>query len=122
MIGDEAKLHLAPLRAIPGVVEVIPVLPPYKLASNEAQPEPTVVDVGGVKIGGGHLAMIAGPCAVENPAADGPRSRLRSARAGANLLRGGAFKPRTSPYAYQGMGEEGLKILRETGQSMACRS
>jgi 3-deoxy-7-phosphoheptulonate synthase len=114
VIGDEAKLHLAPLRAIPGVAEVIPVLPPYKLASNEAQPEPTVVDVSGVKIGGDHLAMIAGPCAVENPQRmDEIAGSVRAA--GANLLRGGAFKPRTSPYAYQGMGEEGLKILRDTG-------
>jgi 3-deoxy-7-phosphoheptulonate synthase len=115
VIGDEAKAHVAPLRAIPGVVEVIPVLPPYKLASIEAQPEPTIVDVGGVKIGGGNLAMIAGPCAVENPERmDRIAASVR--KSGANLLRGGAFKPRTSPYAYQGMGEEGLKILRETGQ------
>ena len=98
------------------MVEVIPVLPPYKLASIEAQPEPTVVDVGGVKIGGGNLAMIAGPCAVENPDPNGSHRGVRSASRAPNLLRGGAFKPRTSPYAYQGMGEEGLKILRETGQ------
>ncbi len=114
VIGDEATLHVLPLRAIPGVADVIPVLPPYKLASNEAQPEPTVVDVAGVKIGGGNLAMIAGPCAVEQ--AD-RMDRIAAAvrAAGANLLRGGAFKPRTSPYAYQGMGPEGLKILRAAG-------
>jgi len=114
VIGDEAKLQAAPLRAIPGVADVIPVLPPYKLASIEAQREPTVVDVCGVKIGDGHLAMIAGPCAVEG--ADRMDSIAAAVRAaGANILRGGAFKPRTSPYAYQGMGEEGLKILRDTG-------
>ena len=67
VIGDEAKAHAAPISAIPGVAEVIPVLPPYKLASKESQKEPTVVDVAGVKIGGGNLAMIAGPCAVEAP-------------------------------------------------------
>ncbi len=114
VIGDEAKLMVAPIRAISGVAEVIPVLPPYKLASIEAQREPTVVMVGTVKIGGGHLAMIAGPCAVEGAdRMDAIAGAIRAA--GANILRGGAFKPRTSPYAYQGMGEEGLKILRDTG-------
>ena len=115
VIGDESKLQGSPLRAIPGVADVIPVLPPYKLASLEAHPAPTVVEVAGVKIGGGHLAMIAGPCAVEDAARmDAIAGDIR--KAGANLLRGGAYKPRTSPYAYQGMGEEGLKILRDAGQ------
>jgi len=114
VIGDEQKISAEPLRAIPGVQDVIPVLPPYKLASREAHPQPSIVDVAGVKIGGSHLAMIAGPCAVED------RERMESIasavrEAGANLLRGGAFKPRTSPYAYQGMGEAGLKLLREVG-------
>ncbi len=114
VIGDEAKIHASPISAIPGVAEVIPVLPPYKIASKESQPGPTVVDVAGVKIGGGHLAMIAGPCAVES--ADRMDAIAKAiVAAGANILRGGAFKPRTSPYAYQGMGEEGLKILRDTG-------
>jgi len=102
------------LRAIPGVHDVIPVLPPYKLASREAHPLPSVIDVAGVKIGGGNLAMVAGPCAVEDPERmDAIGSAVKAA--GANILRGGAFKPRTSPYAYQGMGEPGLKLLRETG-------
>ncbi len=114
VIGDEDKLQVEPLQAIPGVAQVVPVLPPYKLASIEAHPQPTVVDVAGVKIGGGNLAMIAGPCAVESyERLDAIAAAVR--KAGANLLRGGAFKPRTSPYAYQGMGEEGLKILREVG-------
>lgn len=114
VIGDEARLQSAPLEAIPGVARVVPILPPFKLASSEAQPEPTIVNVRGVKIGGGHLAMIAGPCAIES--AERMDDIARSVRAaGANLLRGGAFKPRTSPYAYQGMGEEGLKILRDVG-------
>lgn len=114
VIGDEAKLHVSPLQAIPGVAEVIPVLPPYKLASSEAHPQPTVVDVAGVKVGGGHLAMIAGPCAIEGLERLDQIAESISA-AGANILRGGAYKPRTSPYAYQGMGEEGLKILRQVG-------
>ena len=114
VIGDEAQLQVAPLQAIPGVAEVIPVLPPYKLASNEAHPEPSVVDVAGVKIGGGSLAMIAGPCAIEGAERLDAIAKEVS-KAGANILRGGAYKPRTSPYAYQGMGEEGLKILRDVG-------
>ncbi|MFO0820177.1 MAG: 3-deoxy-7-phosphoheptulonate synthase [Pirellulales bacterium] len=117
VIGDEQKLQQEPLRAIPGVIDVIPVLPPYKLASREAHPQSSVIDVSGVKIGGGALAMIAGPCAVEEP-----ERMLNIARAvkaaGANIYRGGAFKPRTSPYAFQGQGEEGLKILRDTGREV----
>jgi 3-deoxy-7-phosphoheptulonate synthase len=114
VIGDEQKIIAEPLRAIPGVCDVIPVLPPYKLASCEAHPQPSIVDVAGVRIGGGHLAMIAGPCAVEErERMDAIGSAVKEA--GANILRGGAFKPRTSPYAFQGMGEEGLKLLRETG-------
>ncbi len=114
VIGDKSQLQPGPFQAIPGVADVISVLPPYKLASIDAHPEPSVVDVTGVKIGGGNLAMIAGPCAVESAERmDAIAAAVRAA--GANILRGGAFKPRTSPYAYQGMGEEGLKILRDTG-------
>ncbi len=114
IIGDEDKLRAEPLLAIPGVQEVIPVLPPYKIASLEAHPQPSIIDVSGVKIGGPHLALIAGPCAVEG------KDRMRAIAAdvkaaGANIFRGGAFKPRTSPYSFQGQGEEGLKILRDTG-------
>ncbi len=112
IIGDEEKLRAEPLHAIPGVAQVIPVLPPYKLASREAHPEPSVIDVSGVNIGGGHLGMIAGPCSVED------RDRMfriaeHVCESGANIFRGGAFKPRTSPYAFQGLGEAGLKILRD---------
>jgi 3-deoxy-7-phosphoheptulonate synthase len=114
VIGDEQKLQTEPLAAIPGVAQVIPVLPPYKLASIEAHPQATIVDVSGVKVGGGYLAMIAGPCAIEGyERLDAIASEVRAA--GANILRGGAFKPRTSPYAFQGMAEEGLKILRDVG-------
>ncbi|MDX1944194.1 MAG: 3-deoxy-7-phosphoheptulonate synthase [Pirellulaceae bacterium] len=114
VIGDEQKIGAEPLRAIPGVQDVVPVLPPYKLASREAHPQPSIVNVAGVKIGGGNLAMIAGPCAVEEPERmDSIAASIKSA--GANILRGGAYKPRTSPYAFQGLGEDGLKILRETG-------
>ncbi|HEY2895111.1 MAG TPA: 3-deoxy-7-phosphoheptulonate synthase [Pirellulales bacterium] len=115
VIGDESQFEPAQFQVLPGVTEVIRVLPAYKLASNEAHPEPSVVDIAGVKVGGGNLAMIAGPCAIEGAQRlDAIAAQVRAA--GANILRGGAFKPRTSPYAYQGMGEEGLKILRDVGQ------
>ena len=115
IIGDEDKTREQPLQAIPGVAEVIPVLPPFKLASRDAHPQASIVDVSGVKIGGGNLAMIAGPCSVEEP---DRMERIAAAikASGANILRGGAYKPRTSPYAFQGMGEEGLRVLRDTGK------
>ena len=114
IIGDEDKVREAPLRAISGVSDVVPVLPAYKLASRDAHPQDSVVQVGTTKIGGGNLAMIAGPCSVEEP--DRMDRIAKAVKAsGANLFRGGAFKPRTSPYAFQGLGEDGLKILRETG-------
>ncbi len=114
VIGDESKVHVDSLRSITGVQEVVPVLPPYKLASKEAHPLPSIIDCAGVKIGGGHLAMIAGPCAVEEP--ERMDTIAKSVKAsGANIFRGGAYKPRTSPYAFQGSGEDGLKILREVG-------
>jgi len=114
LIGDESKVSPETLSAIPGVSQVIPVLPPYPLASREAHPVASVIDVSGVKIGGGHLGMIAGPCSVED------RDRMMRiaesvCQTGANLFRGGAYKPRTSPYAFQGLGEPGLQILREVG-------
>jgi 3-deoxy-7-phosphoheptulonate synthase len=118
VIGDEEKIQSAPLTAIPGVEEAVPVMPAYKLASREAHPQPTVVEIGSgkavTKIGGGHFGMIAGPCAVESAERlDEIAGAIKAA--GANVLRGGAFKPRTSPYAFQGLGEEGLKILRQVG-------
>jgi len=116
IIGDEQQLTAQPLRAIPGVAEVVPVLQPYKLASLDAHPEPSVVNVSGVRIGGGHLGMIAGPCSVEDPDRMHRIAELVR-QSGANLFRGGAFKPRTSPYAFQGMGEAGLKLLREVGDA-----
>jgi 3-deoxy-7-phosphoheptulonate synthase len=118
VIGDEDQARVEPLRAIPGVQDVLPVLPPYKLASLEAHPHASIVDVAGVAVGGGNLVMIAGPCAVESA------ERMEAIggavkQAGANILRGGAFKPRTSPYSFQGLGEEGLRILRDVGDRYA---
>jgi 3-deoxy-7-phosphoheptulonate synthase len=104
------------LQAIAGVEQVVPILKPFKLASREFHQDDTVIEVRGVKIGGGHLAMIAGPCAIESePLLMEIAAKVKEA--GANILRGGAFKPRTSPYSFQGLGEEGLKILRAAGDA-----
>ncbi|MDP4008613.1 MAG: 3-deoxy-7-phosphoheptulonate synthase [Candidatus Peregrinibacteria bacterium] len=114
IIGDERILDINHIKAFPGVSNVMAVLQPFKLASIETKSEPTIVKVGKVEIGGGTIAMIAGPCAVESfEQVDAAAKAVKSA--GANILRGGAFKPRTSPYGFQGLGEEGLKILREIG-------
>jgi 3-deoxy-7-phosphoheptulonate synthase len=114
VIGDENKLLAEPLLAIPGVEQAFPILKPYKLASREFNKRDSVVVVGTVKIGGGAMAMIAGPCAIESYAVLDEIAGLIK-KAGANILRGGAFKPRTSPYSFQGLGEDGLKILRDVG-------
>src|SRR5690606_1270615 len=107
VIGDEKKLQAEALAAIPGVEQVLPILKPFKLASREFHKEDTIVQVGTVKIGGGYLGMVAGPCAVESyEVLDAIAAEVKVA--GANILRGGAFKPRTSPYNFQGLGEEGL--------------
>ena len=118
VIGEEDQLRNAPLRAIAGVEDVMSILKPFKLASREFQEEDSVFDLGfGIKVGGGSLMMIAGPCAIE-----GEEILLEIATAvkaaGANVLRGGAFKPRTSPYSFQGLGEEGLKMLRAVGNEL----
>lgn len=115
-IGEENPILPEQLLTIDGVESVLPIMKPYKLASRDFKPEPTQVSVGSVKIGAGAYAFIAGPCAVENR--DFCFEIARNVKAsGANMLRGGAFKPRTSPYSFQGLGEEGLKILRDCGDA-----
>ncbi len=108
--GNRGAVDRGAFENLPGVTEVIPVSAPYKLVSREAKRENTVVSVGGVKVGGERLAVAAGPCAIESEARALEIGRLVR-DAGANLYRGGAFKPRTSPYSFQGLGAEGLKIL-----------
>lgn len=115
VIGDEQLLQAEPLQAIDGVEQVLPILKPYKLASREFHQQDTLIEIKGVRVGRGHLAMIAGPCAIESEAVLVEIAE-KTRDAGANILRGGAFKPRTSPYSFQGLGEEGLKILQATGQ------
>src|SRR3989338_3214476 len=113
VIGEESKLQVQPLEVFPGVEKVMPILKPYKLASREFKPENSEFSMDhGVKVGGNKIVVMAGPCSVE-----GPEMLVRIAKqvkkAGATFLRGGAFKPRTSPYRFQGLGEEGLKYLRQ---------
>jgi 3-deoxy-7-phosphoheptulonate synthase len=111
-IGDEAILRSLPLEAIPGVEKVLPILKPFKLASWEFRKEKTVITVGSQTIGGKRIAVMAGPCAVENKTLLIEIAK-EVQNAGANFIRGGAFKPRTSPYAFQGLEEEGLRFLAE---------
>jgi 3-deoxy-7-phosphoheptulonate synthase len=115
--GNQGVVEPALFENLPGVLEVIPVSHPYKLVSREAKPESSIVMVSGVPVGGDNFAVVAGPCAVETP-----EQTLTIARhvrgAGAQILRGGAFKPRTSPYTFQGLGEAGLAILRDVGREV----
>ncbi len=112
VIGEEDILRVQPLEAFPGVEKVMPILKPYKLVSREFKKEDSVINVRGIKIGGKKIVVMAGPCSVENlktllSIADSVKE------AGAVILRGGAFKPRTSPYSFQGLGEKGLEYLKE---------
>ena len=112
VIGDKARMGSLPIDAMDGVEKTVEISKSYKLASREFHPQSTIVDVDGVKIGGGNLVVMAGPCAVES------REQLFEAadivkKSGAQFLRGGAYKPRTSPYSFQGLEETGLRYLAE---------
>jgi 3-deoxy-7-phosphoheptulonate synthase len=110
-VGDErGKDQLQALESMSGVENVIPILKAYKLASREVKPTPSIIEVGGVPIGGKTIVVMAGPCSVENREQICQTAKLVK-KAGANFLRGGAFKPRSSPYSFQGLEEEGLKLL-----------
>ncbi|KAF1084267.1 Phospho-2-dehydro-3-deoxyheptonate aldolase [Sporotomaculum syntrophicum] len=113
-VGDRRPVEPAELESMPGVEKVLRIMKPYKLVSREVQETDTIIKIGGLEIGGKKLTVIAGPCAVES------REQLLSAaqavrRSGANVLRGGAYKPRTSPYSFQGLEKEGLRLLAEVG-------
>jgi len=117
-VGDESRLEGISLLSIPGVDAVHPVMRPYKLASRDFAADPTRIPLGGIQIGGPEIMVIAGPCSVEGH--DMLKATAEATKAhGARALRGGAFKPRTSPYSFRGLGEEGLEILsqvrKETG-------
>jgi 3-deoxy-7-phosphoheptulonate synthase len=109
-IGEKRDEFRQSLESGPGVAEVVPILAPYKVASREVKAEPTIIRVGSLTVGNCHVGMIAGPCSVESEEQTLATARAVKA-AGATALRGGAFKPRTSPYSFQGMKEDGLKIL-----------
>ena len=120
IIGDKKKIANLEMEMMDGVEKTVRITEKYKIVSREFDPADTVIDVDGVKIGGKELIIMAGPCSVEN------REQLfESARAvkkcGAKILRGGAFKPRTSPYDFQGLGEEGLKLLREAADEFGLK-
>ena len=123
LVGDTAAIDADLISALDIVEDVKRVQEPYKHANREFHPEATVVSVGGVQIGGGTLTLIAGPCTVESEAQIVAIAK-QVKESGGQILRGGAFKPRTSPYAYQGMGEEGIALLKtakqETGLPIAA--
>src|ERR671936_2837212 len=118
VIGGNAYAYREAFSHLAGIQEIIPITKPFKLASREFRPPDTVVDVGGVRIGGDEVVVMAGPCSVEGEEMLMATARHVAAR-GARVLRGGAFKPRTSPYSFQGLGEAGLKMMaaarEETG-------
>jgi 3-deoxy-7-phosphoheptulonate synthase len=116
LVGDIAHFSTLNLRAMKGVGDVVRVSKPYKLVSREHHPEATTIEVGGVPIGPDTFTLIAGPCAVETEEQTMASAQMAKA-AGATLLRGGAYKPRTSPYAFQGLGEKGLRILAEAREA-----
>lgn len=123
VIGDKSKLLNQNLEISPGVDKIIPVTESYKLSNKKFHPEPSVIKVGNVSIGGGHFAIMSGPCAIENR-----QQLLTTARAikksGAQILRGGAYKPRSSPYSFQGLESEGIRLMKEakeeTGLALVC--
>src|SRR3954452_9508277 len=110
--GERELLASLPLEAYPGVEQVVPIVKPYRLVSREFAPEGTIIDVGGRRIGDSYFGLIAGPCSVETREQTLETARV-VAGAGATMLRGGAFKPRTSPYTFQGLGIEALELLKE---------
>ena len=116
VIGDVSKLDIRDLKVLPGVADAYRISVPYKMASREFQHEKTVIRIKDVEIGGNEVVVIAGPCSVEYKEQTMIIAE-RVARAGVKILRGGAFKPRTSPYSFQGLGEQGLKILRKAADT-----
>ena len=120
VIGDKTRMGSLAIDAMDGVEQSVSISKSYKLASREFHPMPTVIDVGGIKIGEGLPVVMAGPCAVES------RDQLMEAaeivkKGGAEFLRGGAYKPRTSPYSFQGLEEEGLKLLAEAREKTGLK-
>jgi len=119
---DEDKAVIAEqIESFHYVERVVPILKPYKVVGREFHPDKTVINVKGVEIGGPKIVVMAGPCCVESEEQTMQTARLVK-EAGATILRGGAFKPSTSPYSFQGLGEDGLRILQRAGEAAGCRS
>lgn len=117
-IGDKRLLSMNQILTMDGVENVVPIMKPYKLASKELHKEPSVIEIGhGITVGGKQLAVFAGPCAIESQEQFTTVSKAVKA-SGANILRGGAFKPRSSPYSFQGLEGDGLKIMYNSGQEL----
>jgi 3-deoxy-7-phosphoheptulonate synthase len=116
VIGDKRLLSGIPLELMTGVDRLVPIMESFKLASRSFKPEPSAIHVGDMEIGGKQIVVIAGPCAVESRAQIMEAARMVK-KSGASILRGGAFKPRTSPYSFQGLEEEGLKMLKEASEA-----
>ncbi len=119
IIGKAEPSLAEHIRSMKGVENVIKISKSYKLASRDFHPDDTIIEVKGVKIGGDNLVVMGGPCAVETPEQIDEIARLVKA-AGGQVLRGGAFKPRTGPYSFQGIGVEGLKWMKEAGRNTDC--
>ncbi|MFA6521350.1 MAG: 3-deoxy-7-phosphoheptulonate synthase [Candidatus Gracilibacteria bacterium] len=116
VIGDERVLDERHVASLPGVSNVMPVLQPYKLASRETKHERTIVKCGDVEIGGNTVAIMAGPCSVESEEQIDESAKI-VAKMGAKILRGGAFKPRTTPYAFQGLGRKGIQMMEKAAKA-----
>lgn len=123
VVGDKSKIVEQNLEIAPDVEKIVPVTESYKLANKKFHPEPSVVTVGNVKIGGDELVIMSGPCAVESPD-QVLETAIAIKKSGAKILRGGAYKPRTSPYSFQGLEEDGLRYMKEareaTGLPVIC--
>jgi 3-deoxy-7-phosphoheptulonate synthase len=115
VIGDKRILDDTPLEVMPGVERLVPIMEPFKLVGKTFKPESSVIDIKGVEVGGSSLVVIAGPCAVESEDQIMEAATFLKSQ-GVQFLRGGAYKPRTSPYSFQGLGEEGLKLLAQARQ------
>lgn len=120
-IGDKRLLNTHAISTMPGVENLVPIMKPFKLASKELKQVPTIIDVGGgVKIGGNEIIVIAGPCAIESEDTF-VETALKVKEAGAKILRGGAYKPRSSPYSFQGLEETGLKIMAQAREASGLK-
>ncbi|MDP4092700.1 MAG: 3-deoxy-7-phosphoheptulonate synthase [Bacillota bacterium] len=119
-IGDKRHLNPQLISIMPGVENIVPIMKPFKLASRELKQISSIVEIGDVKIGGNEIVVMAGPCAIENES-NFVETAIRVKEAGAKIIRGGAFKPRTSPYAFQGLEEDGLKIMASAREATGLK-